>query len=128
MQQDLTQTLRGHVFKTKKKKQETEKSPLWIWILMVWQEGGNTALPLGASQYLEFQKEIPTESGKVSTPRGGGGGDNNIDSHHHFHHIYKKVTAVRLIELAKGGGHCSLVVQSSLWVRQKRTRCIANLC
>ncbi|XP_025107734.1 ankyrin repeat domain-containing protein 26-like isoform X4 [Pomacea canaliculata] len=53
-------------------------------------EGGNTALPLGASQYLEFQKEIPTESGKVSTPRGGGGGDNNIDSHHHFHHIYKK--------------------------------------
>lgn len=104
MQQDLTQILRGHVFKTKEKKQETEKSPLWIWMLMVWQEGGNTALSLGASQYLEFQKEIPTESGKVSTPRGGGGGggDNNIDSHHHFHHIYKKVTAVRLKQACQG--------------------------
>ncbi|XP_070192077.1 ankyrin repeat domain-containing protein 26-like isoform X3 [Littorina saxatilis] len=39
----------------------------------------------GSDHYAEFKRQVSTEGGKVSTPRG----DSNSHQHNHYHHIFK---------------------------------------
>lgn len=43
----------------------------------------------GSDHYAEFKRQVSTEGGKVSTPRG----DSNSHQHNHYHHIFKVLAA-----------------------------------
>ena len=57
---------------------------------MVQQDSGvNVSTHGGGSHYAEFKREVSTEGGKVSTPRGNASGYH----HNHYHHVLKVLGA-----------------------------------